>query len=136
MASALQLESMPPKKAKNTQTSAVMCSVRENGIVDASSNTTGEDSIKCEGLCNAWLHRTCAGMSKASFQAAQQSSDSFLCPHCRLDTQQEEIHSLKQSVSRLLSRVAELETKSGLSKQNVPGGTDHGGADHAKGDAV
>ena len=32
----------------------------------------------------------------------------------------------------LLSHVAELETKSGLSKQNVPG--DHGGADNANGD--
>ena len=74
-------------------------------------------------------------MSKASFEAAQQSFDSFICPHCRLDAQQDEICSLKQSVSHLLSLVAELVTKSGLSKQNVPGGTDHGGADHASGDA-
>ena len=66
---------------------------------------------------------------------AKQSSDSFLCPHCRLDAQQDEIRSLKQSVSCLLSRVAEIETKSGLSKHNVLDGTDYGGAGHANGDA-
>ena len=120
---ALQLEIMPPKKVKNTQMSAVICLVCEKKIVDASANTTGEDSIKCEGLCNAWLHRKCASMSKTTFEAAQLSSDPFLCPHCRHDAQQDEIRSLKESVSHLLSRVAELESRLGLSHQNISGGS-------------
>ena len=62
-------------------------------------------------------------MSKATFEATQLSSDPFLCPHCRLDAQQHVIHSLKESVSHLLSRVAELETMLGLSQQKISGGT-------------
>ena len=120
---ALQLEIMPPNRTKNTQMLAVICPVCEKRIVDASANTTVEDSIMCEGLCNAWLHRKCASMSKATFEATQLSSDSFLCPHCCLDAQQHVIHSLKESVSHLLSRVAELETKLGLSQQKISGGT-------------
>ena len=42
---ALQLEIMPPKRTKSTQMLAVICPACEKRIVDASANTTGEDSI-------------------------------------------------------------------------------------------
>ena len=62
-------------------------------------------------------------MSKAAFVAAQSSSNSFLCPHCRLAVQKNEICSLKESVGHLLSRVAELESNLGLQHQDISAGT-------------
>ena len=49
-----------------------------------SEKAPGHDSIECEGLCKAWLHHGCAGLSNHAFQVATTSPDPFLCPHCRL----------------------------------------------------
>ena len=56
---------MLPKKrvaARMAQRSAVICPICENEIIDASEKCVGADSIKCEGLCKAWLHKKCASI--------------------------------------------------------------------------
>ncbi len=68
-------------------------------------NIVGE-SILCDGVCNSWPHRHCAGLSKIAFEQASKSDDKFLCPMCRLTNQEPEIELLK-------GRVASLEHKLG-----------------------
>ena len=79
----------------------VICPVCDDIIEDATSKKKGHDSIFCEGTCNMWLHRGCAGLSKSAFLLVTQSTDSFYCPHCRLDIQDKEISSLKDAIASL-----------------------------------
>ena len=73
----------PTNKRKAKQ--PVVCPICDESIVDATSHTSGQAAIFCEGLCKEWLHRQCAGLSKAAFDLASQSQDPFFCPQCRLD---------------------------------------------------
>ena len=35
----------------------------------------GHDAIECNGICSAWPHRGCAGLSKVAFVAVSKSSN-------------------------------------------------------------
>ena len=72
------------KSKKAARLPSVLCSICEDAILDASAKSPGHDAIECEGLCQACLHRGCAGVSKAAFQLASSSPKPFLCPPCRL----------------------------------------------------
>ena len=37
-------------------------------IEDCSSKVKGQDAVFCDGHCNTWLHRDCAGLSKTAFK--------------------------------------------------------------------
>ena len=65
-------------------------------------------TIECEGTCKAWLHRGCAGLSKAVFQATTSSPDPFLCSHCRFVAQPSELLALKMSVNTLSNELSSL----------------------------
>ena len=95
-------------KKNSSQTQAFTCPICLDPIKDTSEDSTGEDAIVCEGRCNTWLHRKCAGLSKAAYDAATSSSASFYCPHCRLDTQESEIASLKCTIQQLVEDVYSL----------------------------
>ena len=105
---------MPAKRDKPSTRSAVhslspvLCPLCEEEIVDESTSTKGQDSIFCEGLCNAWLHRACAGLSKCAFSTVSQSKDKFLCPHCMLVHCQQELHDLRFKVSQLEKKFESL----------------------------
>lgn len=64
----------------------------------------GDDAIYCDGLCNAWLHRGCAGLSGAVFKSviAAPKQTPFYCPHCRIFQMEKEISSLKSVVDTLV----------------------------------
>lgn len=74
-----------------------MCPICEEEI--------GDEAIQCDGPCNAWLHRRCAGLSKPAFVAASQPSIVFNCPLCRLSMNECEIKALKESVEMLVKRL-------------------------------
>ena len=110
----------------------VICSVCDDPIIDSVGNKPGEDSIFCDGNCSAWLHRRCAGLSKSAFLELSESDRLFLCPHCRLNTQERELASLKDLVSNLsshltlvLDELKELKLRESLA-------TPEGGAKSAK----
>ena len=46
----------------------------QDSIVDGDA---GQDSIYCEGNCNTWLHRRCAGLSRNSMALASMLEDLF-----------------------------------------------------------
>ena len=95
-----------------------ICPICEERIVDATDKLAGQDSIKCEGRCNSWLHRKCAGLSTAVFADAMQSLTAFCCSNCKLEEQGSEIIHLKLTVSKLLDEIAEL--KANLTSSTTP----------------
>ena len=45
---------------------------------------SGHDTAFCEGHCNTWFHRKCAGLSRPLFVSLEKSTDPFHCPHCHI----------------------------------------------------
>ena len=87
---------------------SILCSICEDAILDASAKSPGHDAIECEGLCQAWLHRGCADLSKAAFQLASSSPKPFLCPPCRLVEHASELQTLKSTVNVLCEELSAL----------------------------
>ena len=91
------------------------CVVCSNVIVDCDPDKSieGDDAMFCEGLCNAWVHRTCVGLSKHSYAALSEDDTPYLCPHCCMQQQSSVIEgssinayidsAFKQMESHLLS---------------------------------
>jgi hypothetical protein len=90
----------------------------------------GHDSVFCDGVCQEWIHRQCAGLSTTAFLAVSQSANPFHCPRCLLFQQSKEIESLKASVEKLTSEICSLKSQfsqlssevvaSGLISDNLP----------------
>ena len=82
------------KQAKEeTQAYSSQRPVCENAIVeeDKERDIAGDDALICEGKCNAWIHSTCLGLNKQNYQALSESDAPYLCPHCMLNKQAQEI---------------------------------------------
>uniref|UniRef100_A0A1X7TZC5 Zinc finger PHD-type domain-containing protein n=1 Tax=Amphimedon queenslandica TaxID=400682 RepID=A0A1X7TZC5_AMPQE len=123
-------------KAKQTSRSDLecICPICEDPIIDSS-----QLSIMCEGKCAAWLHRGCAGLSRAALSCLDSSPLPFLCPHCRLEAQSAEIESLRSSLSAqsleivslqnsitsLTEQIDALSSSLSPSPNNVPSSTSH-----------
>lgn len=84
------------------------CPICDSAIKDATGRRMGQDAIECSGSCDTWLHRHCAGLSKRAFKAVSKSNDPFYCPQCRLDVQELELRSLKETIRSLTSEIASL----------------------------
>ena len=96
------------------------CLVCSNVIVDCNpdKNIEGDDAMFCKGMCNAWVHRTCVGLSKQSYTALTEDDTPYLCPHCSMKQQSSVIQELsanthigsafKQMESHLLSSFQEM----------------------------
>ncbi len=57
----------------------INCLICEKVIKEPEGKSKGHDSIFCDGTCQGWLHRTCAGIPKLIFQDISSSQDPFLC---------------------------------------------------------
>lgn len=83
---------------------SVICPICTEEVVDSGGcRKKGHESVFCDGACQEWLHRQCAGLSKAAFQAVSNSCGPFLCPRCVIAQQSKEISMLKDNVA-VLSR--------------------------------
>lgn len=85
-----------------------LCGICQEVIRDAVGSRPGQAAIQCDGVCAAWLHRQCAGLSVTAFESVSNSNDPFYCPQCRLGLQQLEIDSLRDMVSALSAKLSEL----------------------------
>ncbi len=59
-----------PKVSKGPnghQKSSLLCIVCDDIIVEAFTTTKGDEAIFCEGECQAWLHRRCAGLPRKAY---------------------------------------------------------------------
>lgn len=98
------------------------CLICEDVIDDDS-----QQSIMCEGTCSAWLHRGCAGLSRAALASLRDSPDPFRCPNCRLNEQASELASLKAQLSSLSCEFEKLRSSAGTSNgSGFPTGTSDG----------
>ena len=75
-----------------------ICPICDDVIEDLLPKTKGQDSVFCDSVCNTWLHRGCAGLSKPAFKKIVASNDPFYCPHCSLAQHKNEIYALKAIV--------------------------------------
>ena len=73
----------------------------------------GEDAIYCEGLCNGWLHRKCAGMSNKCFARLADSNNKFLCVYCMLFEQTTLVKDLSEEINSLKTKLAPESTIAG-----------------------
>ena len=67
--------------------------------------------VYCDGRCASWLHRRCAGLTKAGLDQLEGTSDKFYCLSCTVAMQQREIANLKALITDLSSKVSTLENK-------------------------
>lgn len=78
-----------------------------------------DQALFCEGQCQRWLHRYCAGVSLAHFDALSSSSEPFHCLGCFQRSCNAEIKSLRVTVSSLQGEVSRLQGElEGVSKKN------------------
>ena len=85
------------------------CTICGDAIEEASEKSVGEDAVFCDGQCQAWIHRRCAGLSTSRFSVVRGSKEPFFCPHCRLETNEKEIHSLKCCLTTLSSEITDMQ---------------------------
>lgn len=104
----------PSKTPMKRKSVSLPCLVCDKVIKDPDSRQKGQDAIMCEGDCQGWLHRSCAGISKKAFQAVIYSSDPFLCHHCLQTCHQSEISGLKQASDALKSELHLLKKVLGI----------------------
>ena len=96
----------PKSRSSDTNSITVICHICDDEILDEC-----HDSIYCEGLCSAWIHRGCAGLSKAAHSRLKDSSQAFQCPACRLDALTLEIVSLKESLASLKLEMSSMKSQ-------------------------
>ena len=87
---------------------ADICPTCTQAIVEAAVDTEGQEAILCEGSCNCWYHRWCAGVSTLRYKALSMSEEPFLCPSCTADRHRQYIHEQQQAIRELQGCVRSL----------------------------
>ena len=101
-------------KSQSSQEQNEICLVYECATLDSDENTEGHDAVFCEGDCQGWIHRTCAGLTRPAFDNLSESTP-YLCSYCTFTKQYKEICELKETVKKLTSKITELEGAQELS---------------------
>ena len=60
-----------------------------------------EEALQCEGECQLWFHRYCAGVSSSYFKELSSSSKPFVCLPCAHKTQQAVVSTLQSELATL-----------------------------------
>ena len=79
------------KGKQNASTSESHCAICLDIIIEADESNDGRDAIYCEGMCQDWLHRGCAGLSKKSFNIIKDLIEPYYCPHCLLSDRKKQL---------------------------------------------
>ena len=79
----------------------------------------GDDAIFCEGKCNSWIHRMCVGLSLKAYQELSDDDSPYLCPHCKITQQADEIEELKKVVSSLTTNLNSIKEELLKAKNNT-----------------
>ena len=101
--------SSPPKrKSKNVKNSEADCIVCEEAILEPGENSDGDEAVFCEGDCQGWIHRKCAGLTRPAFLKLGESDSQYLCSHCMLVNQNSEINKLMNTIKDLNASIVSL----------------------------
>jgi len=113
-------ESSPTvNKKKSKRKGGCSCPICLDKIVESTKAKSGQDAIYCEGECDAWLHRRCAGLSRSLFNVLEKSSDLFYCPHCQVKKYAGEIKELKSIINSLSENLSSLQSIYKRSEQPI-----------------
>ena len=97
----------------------LICPHCSDEIIDPVGKKKGHPSIQCNGPCQMWLHRQCAGLSKAAFETAGASSAPFFCHQCIISSQNQEITNLKTKLKEVILDIAHLKSEIHSLKSNM-----------------
>ena len=92
------------------------CPICCDEIVDSTENSEGQEALFCEGTCQKWLHRWCAGVHKDSYASLTLNSKPFLCPSCCLTEHTKLITTLIETVESLKCEIQQLKEEKDASK--------------------
>ena len=86
-----------PNQAVGEEEEPAICVVCDAVIQDPTEDdpSSGDQALFCEGKCEAWFHRKCAGLSKSAYSAASESEAPFYCLYCLQIVHAGEIAELK-----------------------------------------
>ena len=74
-----------------------------------SPDSVEDEGLFCEGKCNAWFHRHCAGITKKRYAALSANPDTpFLCHDCLSLKRGNEVANLRENVSALTGELEHL----------------------------
>ena len=90
---------------------SVVCAICQETISDSAQDCEGQDSVFCEGPCQKWIHRTCAGLPIPAFTAIVKSTTPFHCFQCSLSAHATEIKELRSEMSQLSKELAEIKSR-------------------------
>ena len=110
------------KSSKSLKTASA-----QDTICDGCCSTIVEgehEAIQCEGSCQKWYHRLCAGVSKYHYDMLADSPNPFICWMCSDILRRAVIQELQQELATLKrDHATELETNrseiSALKKENA-----------------
>jgi len=109
------------------------CPICEDIILDESGygKGDGEDAIFCfcEGECQAWLHRRCAGLSRPVFVGLSRGKDKpYFCPHCKLGSVMAKFEGMEAELASLkkeLGNCRDRQTAASESAASVVAAANH-----------
>ena len=64
-----------------------------------------DEALYCEGICQRWLHKYCAGVTSAQYAAMSSTPYPFLCVGCFHTKQTDELTKLKSIINTLQDEV-------------------------------
>ena len=106
----------------------VVCPICAEAIVDEGEGGCVQDAVFCEGDCQCWLHRWCAGVTRKRYLTLSSTEDPFLCPSCTvagqqaaITAQQGDIAQLRECVNALTGELRALKaTVAAMRNQPLP----------------
>ena len=103
------------KKSKRNTT----CPICDETIKEPTKHRKGDDSIYCEGYCDAWIHRRCAGLSAATLAVLGEAGEdqTFFCLYCELQAHKAEIENLMSTITELQTCLFDLKRKLDATQQ-------------------
>ena len=100
--------SPPDRSGKKSKADETNCLVCEKVILEPNEETDGHEALFCEGDCQGWIHRQCAGITRVGYDKLGESAIPFLCNYCTLVKYHNEIDMLKGTINSLSAKVSEL----------------------------
>jgi len=85
------------------------CTICLEDIPTLTDDCSGVDLIFCEGACDSWINRRCAGLPKIVFESIKLSEKPFFCPSCRLSEFERLIKGMQTTITSLENKIATLE---------------------------
>ena len=103
------------KKSKRNTT----CPICDETIKEPTKHRKGDDSIYCEGYCDAWIHRRFAGLSAATLAVLDEAGEdqTFFCLYCELQAHKAEIENLMSTITELQTCLFDLKRKLDATQQ-------------------